>query len=189
MSGIIITKGGGSTTQTSGTSNDTDFFDGGGKLATTSSVAINENGQFADSVDPNLTFYVSGSSQFDGAVTAQAFSGSLTTLVNGDPFVVGGNGINVSTGSDGSIQISLAPNCCPTFVDLEIPSGTVDGSNNVFTLDNAPQPPESLKVVLRGLNLMYGEDYVLSGSTLTFCTEQGAAVPKSGSAFYAYYRY
>lgn len=189
MSGIIITKGGGSTIQSSGSSGDGQFFDGGDKLSTTSSLAVNQNGTFADAVDPNLTFYVSGSSLFDGDVTANAFSGSLTTLANGDPFIVGGNGINVTTGSDGSIQISVAPNCCPNFVDLEIPSGTIDGSNNIFTLDNIPNPPESLKIVLRGLNLMYGEDFILSGSTVTFCTDQGAAVPKSGSAFYAYYRY
>lgn len=55
------------------------------------------------------------------------------------------------------------------FVENEVPSGTVNGSNVTFGLTAAPSPTTSLKVYINGLRQKQGggEDYTLSGSTIT----------------------
>ena len=57
------------------------------------------------------------------------------------------------------------------FVDFETPSGTVNGSNAVFTLLSNPTPAASLVVMVNGQVMTAGgTDYTLSGSTVTFVT-------------------
>lgn len=57
-----------------------------------------------------------------------------------------------------------------TFVDDETPTGTVNSSNKVFTLSNTPKT-NSLKVFVNGQRVKGGgEDYTLSGVTITFVT-------------------
>lgn len=55
-------------------------------------------------------------------------------------------------------------------VEGEIPSGTLNGVNTVFTLANTPNPQTSLKLYLNGLRQQVGagNDYTLSGATITF---------------------
>lgn len=53
------------------------------------------------------------------------------------------------------------------FIDDETPSGTINGSNQTFTLANSPIP-SSVKVYLGGVRLRVTQDYTLSGRTLTF---------------------
>lgn len=53
------------------------------------------------------------------------------------------------------------------FIDDETPSGTIDGSNQTFTLANTPIP-SSLKVYRGGARQRVTEDYTLSGRTITF---------------------
>lgn len=54
-------------------------------------------------------------------------------------------------------------------VDEETPSGTVNGSNDTFTLAFAPNPTASLKVYQDGQRMKGGGvDYTLSGRTITF---------------------
>lgn len=74
-----------------------------------------------------------------------------------------------------------------TFVDAEVPSGTIDGANNTFTLVNSPTPGNSLKLYLNGVLMRPGalEDYELSGSTITF---NGGQLPQTGDTLIAYYR-
>lgn len=73
------------------------------------------------------------------------------------------------------------------FVDAATPTGTVDGSNNVFTLASAPNPSVSLQIYRNGALQRpgSGNDYVLSGSTITF---QTGATPQTGDVLLAYYR-
>jgi len=85
-------------------------------------------------LNPSTTLTVSGSSEFIGSiyasgsilptadslyslgdttnkwdrVHARALSGSLTTLSNGDPYLIGGPGISISTGSSGEVTLSYS---------------------------------------------------------------------------------
>lgn len=56
------------------------------------------------------------------------------------------------------------------FIDDETPTGTVNGTNKVFTLANTPNPSTSLKVFVNGARMRITEDYTLSGATITFIT-------------------
>jgi len=73
----------------------------------------------------------------------------------------------------------------PGFVDQETPAGLVNGTNTVFTLANAPAPPESLQVVNNGLLLKREIDYSLTANTITFFT---SSVPQPGDLLSASYR-
>lgn len=50
----------------------------------------------------------------------------------------------------------------------EIPSGTMNGTNKVFTLSQSPNPPNSLLLFLNGIEQHPGVDYTLSGATITY---------------------
>jgi outer membrane murein-binding lipoprotein Lpp len=73
----------------------------------------------------------------------------------------------------------------PTFVDFELPVGSMDGSNPVFVLNAAPTPPSSLVLYRNGIKLSPGFDYSLSGNTILFAT---GAVPQAGDLLTARYR-
>jgi hypothetical protein len=64
----------------------------------------------------------------------------------------------------------------------ETPSGTINGSNHVFTLSNAPT---LLLLDLNGLLMTQGVDYTLSGNTITFT----ASLPYTGDRLFANYFY
>ncbi len=70
-----------------------------------------------------------------------------------------------------------------THVSGETPSGTVNGSNAVFTLANSPSPAASLMLFLNGLlQNPGGNDFTLSAGTITF-----ALAPPTGSVLLAHY--
>lgn len=71
------------------------------------------------------------------------------------------------------------------FSDNETPVGSIDGANKEFTLANNPDPNLSLRVYLNGmLQSASGEDYTLSGVTITFVN-----APLATSKIRAFYRY
>jgi hypothetical protein len=72
----------------------------------------------------------------------------------------------------------------PTFVTAEVPGGTIDGNNTVFTLANAPSGT-SLLLFRNGLLLQPGGDYSLSGATVQFAA---TATPQPQDALAAAYR-
>lgn len=72
------------------------------------------------------------------------------------------------------------------FADAEVPGGTIDGTNVTFTLENAPDPAASLQLFLNGELLDQGDDYTLSGATITFT---GADPPSGDDQLLAWYRY
>jgi hypothetical protein len=74
----------------------------------------------------------------------------------------------------------------PVFADDEIPGGTINGTNAVFTLAAAPSPALSLELYKNGLLLQQSGDYTLSGSTITFTAN---AIPQSGDLLVAFYRH
>ncbi len=71
------------------------------------------------------------------------------------------------------------------FADQEIPSGVIDGVNTVFTLAFAPSPALSLVLVRGGLTQKQGDDFTLSGLTITFT----GSIPLFGDELVAWYRY
>jgi uncharacterized protein YoxC len=65
----------------------------------------------------------------------------------------------------------------------EVPNGSVNGTNSVFALTNAPLGM-SLAVFRNGQRQALGTDFMLAGRTITFL---GAAVPGAGDALLANY--
>ena len=70
----------------------------------------------------------------------------------------------------------------------EVPSGSINGSNAVFTLVNTPDPSTSLMLFKNGLLQRAGasNDFLLSGSSITF---NSGAIPIAGDILEATYRY
>ena len=73
-----------------------------------------------------------------------------------------------------------------SFADAEIPSGTVNGLNAVFTLASTPSPAGSLALYRNGLLMRQGTDYQISLNVVTFFL---ASIPKSGDTLVASYRF
>jgi hypothetical protein len=73
----------------------------------------------------------------------------------------------------------------PSFVDGDLPAGVVDGSNTAFALSTVPDPVASLAVYRNGMLQKAGQDYTLTGSTVTFVA---AATPQPGDTLLASYR-
>ena len=71
------------------------------------------------------------------------------------------------------------------FVDQITPTGVQDGSNQTFTLPQAPNPASSLQVWLNGTLQQQSVDYTLSGATYTYLF----AVPEPAAAQLVSYRY
>jgi predicted nucleic acid-binding Zn-ribbon protein len=92
------------------------------------------------------------------------FSGSYTDLTNKPDLSVYALDSDLSS-VDARVE-ALEDNA---FVTREVPSGDVDGTNDVFTLANTPVAG-SEQVFVNGLLQApgVGEDYTISGSTITF---------------------
>jgi hypothetical protein len=114
---------------------------------------------------------------FSGPIVASAgLSGSLTTLTDGaTPYLTGGTGVSVTTGSNGQVQVSLSGGArSGTVTDLVLNaelSGTRDGTNTVFTLPDSSIDPGTLMLWLNGQLLTLGSDFTLAGNTVTFVNE------------------
>lgn len=67
----------------------------------------------------------------------------------------------------------------------EVPSGTINGINTVFTLAHAPSPANTLQLFLNGtIQQAGGGDFTLVGPTITFVN-----APVLGSVLLAFYGY
>lgn len=89
------------------------------------------------------------------------------------------SGLVSSTPSSSSAAAASSTN----FADRETPSGTVNGSNTVFTLANTPTAG-SEHIWVDGVLQTYTTDYGLSGTTITF-----VSAPLTGSVIVSSYRY
>ena len=69
----------------------------------------------------------------------------------------------------------------------ETPSGTINGSNDTFTLSNSPLSA-SLNLYLNGLRMRAGasNDYTITGTSITFDPDM---IPQSGDSLIASYSY
>lgn len=91
--------------------------------------------------------------------------------------------LNIFTGTFDLVDVTSGT--IPNFADNETPTGSINGSNTVFTLANAPNPTDSLILVLNGQQQLEGTDYTLSGVMITFIS----IVPEVGMWLRAWYRY
>jgi hypothetical protein len=72
----------------------------------------------------------------------------------------------------------------PNFADWITPTGTLNGTNKVFTLPQAPNPAASLRLYRGRQLLKYGTDFTLSGATITY-----TIAPPPTATHLAFYRY
>jgi hypothetical protein len=73
----------------------------------------------------------------------------------------------------------------PVFVDMEAPTGLVNGVNLVYTLNQAPNPATSLHLFRNGVLQQASIDYVLNGNSITFLS---VSTPLTGDQLLASYR-
>jgi hypothetical protein len=116
-----------------------------------------------------------------------AINSSLTTLnsvAQGLNSLISGltNTVNNLSNTVGSLTSSAA---YANFIDDETPTGTVNGTNAVFTLANIPVPSSDVSLYRNGVLLAIGVDYTMAGNTMTFSAN---AVPQTGDELAAYYR-
>lgn len=88
----------------------------------------------------------------------------------------------LSVDSSGNVIETTPALTSATFIDEEVPSGTMDSVNATFNLANTPIAG-SVKLYLRGLRLKNGTGYTISGTTITMLV-----IPDSGDELVADYR-
>jgi hypothetical protein len=123
--------------------------------------------------------------------TWNEFPGSLVFVNEG---TVRGNTRWTCTSDDGGtlgttaityVQDSSGGLSSANFADNETPSGTINGSNTVFTLSASPSPSASLQLFYNGqiLDVGAGNDFTISGSSVTMLF-----APATGSKLRAWFR-
>lgn len=138
---------------------------------------------FATDFDGAITFGPTGLSQIAGNDTRIEIEANGSLIIK-----IEDTGVDVNTHKIHNVVNPTAPQDAATksyvdsqigssFVTRETPSGTVDGSNAVFTLAFTPVLGTE-EVFLNGLlqDQGAGEDYTISGATITF-----ASAPATGS--------
>ena len=152
---------------------------------------------------PSARLHVSGSTILDAgagglhqitgsAILTTGLTGSLTQLTDGRSYLVAGENIEITTGSNGQITISAAGSGYSAFSKvtrmswMETPVGSADGFNMLFILDRIPSPKESLMFYVNGVLQSEGMsmDYVLSENTIITVT-----APAANSRLTATYSY
>lgn len=80
----------------------------------------------------------------------------------------------------------------PNFADNETPTGAIDGTNTVYTLLHTPNPTSGLQVFVNSLRANQGQDYTITGNSITMLyTLQPANVPNglAADSIVCFYRY
>src|SRR5262249_54819448 len=113
------------------------------------------------------------SSVINQAGQIDAASGNLSDCVRVD-----GSSGPCGSGSGGGVL--------PSFADGEIPHGSINGTNTIFTLSFTPSPASSLQLYRNGLRMEAATDYQISGNTITFFV---GSTPQAGDLLLANYRY
>lgn len=142
--------------------------------------------------DGNLALLENTLNQF-ATTSASALGAKLSGGADGQLFIgktdgtfvpatlTEGSNVTITNGN-GSITIAASITSA-TWVASEALTGTLDGSNTVFTLSNTPII-NSQTIYINGLMQDIGDDYTISGNTVTF-----VIAPLAGSRPVANYQY
>ncbi len=117
-------------------------------------------------------------------IKGPAFAAGRTAVVDGSGLVESATG-----NATDCMHVDGSSGPCgggaPTFVDGDLPTGIVDGSNGTFTLTAVPAPSTSLSVYRNGMLQKPALDYTATGNSLQFLT---GATPQPGDTLLASYR-
>jgi hypothetical protein len=161
-------------------------FGTAGSTALGIGVSGDTTNKFQITNDGIISFGAGGST----AVDTNLYRSAANTLKTDDDFIVGTNlsvtGTSTLTGNTtmgvgATLTLAVAPSVdmhaatkkyvddkqAATYVDKEIPTGTINGSNTVFTLANTPITGSD-HVYVSGMLFLAGTHYNISGATITF---------------------
>lgn len=101
---------------------------------------------------------------------------------------VGANGeylVADSAQTNGIKWLAFSGLTATNFVSSEVPTGTINGTNDTFTLANTPTAG-SLHLYVNGvrMNPLSGNDYTIATATITFLS---GAIPQTGDVILADY--
>ena len=117
-------------------------------------------------------------------VKGPAFSAGRTAIVDGSGLLESASG-----NATDCMHVDGSSGPCgggaPTFVDGDLPTGIVDGSNATFALAAVPAPSTSLSFYRNGMLQKPALDYTATGNSVQFLT---GATPQPGDTLLASYR-
>lgn len=117
---------------------------------------------------------------------ALGYRSSRTAVIDSNGDLAGASGLATDCiRVDGTSGPCGSPLMLPLFVDMEAPTGVVNGVNLVFTLNQAPAPASSLHLFRNGVLQRSSVDYVLNGNAITFLA---VSTPQTGDQLAASYR-
>jgi hypothetical protein len=119
-----------------------------------------------------------------------AFALGRTAVINSSGTIDGASGnagdcVHVD-GSSGACGGGGGGGIVPAYADAEVPSGIVNGLNQIFTLANVPSPISSVEVYHNGILMEQLLDYTISGGVITFSP---STIPQVGDIVLVNYRY
>lgn len=141
----------------------------------------------------------SGSLRVTGSVTALGgLSGSLTTLTDGSPYLIAGNNIVLSTGSNGAVTLAVTGVVENGFA-VEFASGVweVDATNEVYTISGSTHGLDTSNLQIQlyqsqsdGFALVTAQETLINSSfDVRFTISSGSSFPgravllRSGNSF------
>jgi hypothetical protein len=117
-------------------------------------------------------------------IKGPAFAAGRTAVVDGSGLVESASG-----NATDCMHVDGSSGPCgggaPTFVDGDLPTGIVDGSNATFALTAVPAPSTSLSFYRNGMLQKPTLDYTATGNSVQFLT---GATPQPGDTLLASYR-
>lgn len=121
----------------------------------------------------------------DRPMKGPAFAINRIALINNLGRIVGVGGL-----PGDCVRVDGTTGTCGTgapigFVDMEVPVGTLNGVNGIFTLGQAPSPAASLHLYRNGILQKKSSDYTLTGNGVTFLS---VSIPQPGDTLTASYR-
>lgn len=137
---------------------------------------LNANVTTAKIADANVTLAKIANASANSKLLGSGASGSGSSYAE----ITLGTGLSMS-------GTTLNASATGSFATGETPSGTINGTNDTFTLANTPTSG-SVALYANGIRLKSGSgnDYTISGSTITF---ESGAIPVLGDVLQADYRY